>query len=103
MYLGAWEAFESKNPDRYSHVSVSMRKLIEKLLGRNATEIKEKIHKISGSHTSTEFILSLAKTVISLRKALHKGVHEEIDRETALLTTRITEAIIEYLYEKEQL
>lgn len=103
MYLGAWEAFESKNPERYRHVSTSTREIIRRLLGEKSEDRKKRIMEVSGSKTTTEFITSLAKAIDKLHDTLSKGVHREIDRETALLTIRITEAIIEYLYEKREL
>jgi len=97
LYEGAWNAFHSENPDRYRHMATSLRELLKKLLGDKPSKMKEKIKNISGSNTTSMFIISLADSIEKLYETLCKGVHGEIDKETALLSLRIMESIIEYL------
>jgi len=98
IYRGAYEALESDNPDRFRHCSASMRQIIDETLGKNSEERKIAIEKAARSKQESEILRSLEDLVASIDRAWNKGVHAEIQAETAFLAIKATELAVSYLY-----
>jgi hypothetical protein len=98
IYRGAYEALESDNPDRFRHCSVSMRQIIDETFGKNSEERKKAIEKAARSKQESEILRSLEDLVASIDSAWNKGVHAEIQAETAFLAIKATELAVSYLF-----
>jgi hypothetical protein len=98
IYKGAYEALESDNPDRFRHCSVSMRQIIDETFGENSEERKRVIEKAVRSKQESEILRSLEELVASIDRAWNKGVHAEIQAETAFLAIKATELAVSYLF-----
>jgi hypothetical protein len=98
MYEGAWQALESDNPERIRHSSSSLRKLVEQIVNLGAGKTrKEKVKSILKSKHETELVNALIDLVIALSGVLNKGVHEDLEFDTALFTMKITEYLLQYV------
>ena len=97
FYEGSWEALESERHDRFSHCAVSNRRLIHGLVGEKGLARRAKLKSISKSSVEARLVESLADTVDRLNEVLSKGVHKEIEYETALLSLRITEHLLRFI------
>lgn len=98
IYRGAYEALESDNPDRFRHCSASMRQIIDDTFGKNPEERKRTMEKAARSKQESEILKSLEDLVASIDKAWNKGVHAEIQAETAFLAIKATELAVSYLF-----
>jgi len=102
IYEGAYRALASDNPDRYRHCSVSMREIVDGLFGKNADERRKFIRNRAKSKQESNMLESLDRLVRSIDKAWNKGVHNEIQHETAILAMQATELIITYIFRLEK-
>lgn len=98
IYEGAYRALESDNPDRFRHCSISMRTLVDDLLGRKKEEIRESIKGHTKSKRESEILEALDRLVRTIDEAWNKGAHEEIQHETAMLATLTTELIMNHIF-----
>lgn len=98
IYEGAYEALASDNPERYRHCSVSMREILDGLFGKNEDERTKFIRNYAKSKSEFKMLESLDRLVRSIDKAWNKGVHDEIQPETAILAMRATELILSYIF-----
>jgi hypothetical protein len=98
IYRGAIAALESDNPDRYRHCSASMRQIVDKTLGENASERMKVLREYTNSKKEIQLLKALAGLVKSVDEMWNKGVHEEIKPEIAFLTLQATELLIAQIY-----
>lgn len=98
MYEGVFRVLESDNPERYRHCSVTMREILDGILGKTSEARSEVIRTHVSSNRESEILKSLDKLVRSIDQAWNKGVHEEIRYETATLAIQATELIMSYVF-----
>jgi hypothetical protein len=101
LYEGAWQALESEKSDRFRHCATSTRELVKKFLGEKGSERRVRLKSILKSENEVKLAESLADSVEALYDVLSKGVHKEIDYETALLSLKVTEHLFRYIFERE--
>jgi hypothetical protein len=101
MLEGAWEAYYSKNPDRYRHTISSCRELLSqvtrRLTSNKKMERKERIRQILGSKHRTELVESAAALVASIYDAQSAEEHTSPDQATASFVLVETEHILYFL------
>jgi hypothetical protein len=102
FYEGAWQAFESDNPDKFRHVCASLRELIRNLLGDDADKRKDTLKLLSSSETENDLIESLVGAVYANDRLINKGVHSELEENVATLSMRTSEIIIQYVLERQK-
>ncbi|MGD6853240.1 MAG: hypothetical protein ACQCN6_14375 [Candidatus Bathyarchaeia archaeon] len=98
-YRGAYSTLETDNPERFRHCSVSMRELIDGTFGKTADERRRNMQLIVRSKQELEILDSLYNLIRSIDLAFNKGVHDEIQAETALLAVEATELMLNYKYQ----
>lgn len=101
LYEGAWKALEAEgNPDRFRQCAASARELVIRLVGAKGSQRRNELRGLLDGNREASLAESLANTVEELYETLSKGVHSEIDFETALLCIKITEHLTRYLFER---
>ena len=95
---GAWEAFRSDNPDRFSQAANSMVELLDQVIGQvcKDTDLATFLTKKYQTHQKTEWVNATRKWIQQTKDNLHSAKHH-VDHQSeqitkALLTT--TESII---------
>lgn len=101
-YEGAWQAFESGNPDKFRHISASLRELIKNILGDDKEKRRDTIKQLSDSETENDFIESLVETIYANDRLLNKGVHSDLEESVATLSMRTCEIILQYVLERQK-
>jgi len=100
LYEGAWNALESEeNPDRFRQCAASARELVTHMIGAKGPQRRTELRRLLKEDRQVRLAESIAEAVDQLYETLSKGVHAQIDFETALLCVKLTEHLTRYLLE----
>ena len=88
---GAWQAFESDNPDRLSQAANSMVELLDQVIGRvcGSTELAEFLTIKYQTHEETKWVDATRKWISETKSNLHRVKHH-----TDYNSERLTEALL---------